>query len=176
MNCFGRGQSGQLKNRAANTENVEKISFSLLASREDAEECVNDTYAEAWNRMPQDRPNYLGAYLSKIVRCFSINRYRAATRKKRGGADTLVEELTECVPDGGNLFAEYENGRLKEALDRFLMSLDSEKRTIFVRRYFYSQPVLEIAMSLGIGESKVKTVLFRARAELKNLLEKEELL
>ena len=56
------------------------------------------------------------------------------------------------------------------------MSLDSEKRTIFVRRYFYSQPVLEIAMSLGIGESKVKTVLFRARAELKNLLEKEELL
>ena len=67
-------------------------SRSLLDSREDAEECVSDTWLQAWNRMPQDRPAYLGAYLVKIVRALSISRFRSLHRQKRGGAGCLTDE------------------------------------------------------------------------------------
>ena len=47
---------------------LQSLSYSLLSSREDAEECVNDTYLDAWQAMPTARPIYLGAFLSKITR------------------------------------------------------------------------------------------------------------
>lgn len=155
---------------------LKNISFSLLSNLEDAEECVSDTYTEAWNRMPDDRPTYLGAYLSKIVRCLSINRFRASKRQKRGGMNTIIEELTDCIPSNTDIFGDYENGRLKDILNKFIASLETEKRVIFLRRYFYSEPVLDIAFQLSISEAKVKTVLHRTRQALKQMLEEEELL
>lgn len=152
------------------------LSHSLLSSREDAEECVNDTYLSAWRAMPTQRPAYLGPFLSKITRRISIDRWREAHRKKRGGTENLLSELEECLPDGSSVEKEYQNGILKEALDRFLHSLSEEKRAIFLRRYFFSQSVLEIAIALGIKESKVKVSLMRMRQELQKRLEKEELL
>ncbi len=151
------------------------ISYSLLSSLEDAEECVNDTYLEAWNRMPEDRPAYLGAYLAKIVRCLSIDRFRSAHRQKRGGIDNLTAELCECIPDTADPQREYENGMLRDSLNRFLSELSEEKRRIFIRRYFYSDDVADIARSMGLGVSKVKTTLFRLRAQLKEHLEREGL-
>lgn len=77
------------------------ISYRLLKNLQDSEECVNDTYLTAWNRMPNDRPNYLGAYLSKIVRNLSINRFRKNHAEKRGGCGNvavLTDELAECIP------------------------------------------------------------------------------
>lgn len=155
---------------------LNSLSYSLLSSFEDAEECVNDTYLAAWNRMPTERPLYLGAFLSKIVRCLSIDRYRAAHRAKRGGVDALTAELEECIPDTSTPDSELENGRLRESIDRFLRSLDEEKRAMFVRRYFFSQTTQYIADRLGVGESKVKTALYRMRVELRRRLESEGLL
>lgn len=153
------------------------ISFSLLASREDAEECVNDTYLAAWQRMPEDRPTYLGAFLSKIVRRISIDRFRSQHRKKRdGGIEVLLDELAECIPDSATVETEYENGRLTELLNRFIGSLNEEKRVIFVMRYFSSLPLGDIAEKLRISEGKVKSVLFRTREALRSELEKEGLL
>lgn len=149
------------------------ISYSLLSSSEDAEECVNDTYVEAWNRMPQDRPDYLGAYLAKIVRCLSINRFRASHRQKRGTAQSLTDELMACIPDGSDLQSEYENRRLTESLNRFLAGLSEEKRRIFLLRYFYSEPIAHIAARMHCTSAKIKTTLFRLRAELKEHLKKE---
>ena len=60
---------------------LQSISLSLLHSAQDAEECVSDTYIAAWNRMPEERPQYLGAFLSKIVRHISISRFRREHRQ-----------------------------------------------------------------------------------------------
>lgn len=152
------------------------ISFSLLNSREDAEECVSDTYLSAWNQMPDDRPAYLGAYLSKIVRALSIDRFRSIHRKKRGGYENLSIELCECIPDSYDIQRDYENGRLAEILNGFLARQSDERRIIFVRRYFYSDSTEDIAKRLRIGNSKVKTTLFRMRKELKKELEEEGML
>lgn len=149
------------------------ISYSLLGSSEDVEECVNDTYLSAWNQMPADRPIYLGAYLSKIIRALSINRFRSQHRKKRGGFENLCEELDECIPDNCSIEEQYDNGRLTELIDRFLESLSEEKRVIFVRRYFYSDSVDQIAKRTHMSVSKVKTSLHRMRECLRDLLEKE---
>ncbi len=172
-----------LRNEAAIGESERKygrmlrsLSFSLLSSHEDAEECVNDTYLDAWNAMPTARPDFLGAFLSKITRRISIDRFRAAHREKRGGLDTVVEELTDCVPSGDSVEKEYENGRLADALNRFLYQQSSEKRAMFIRRYFYSQSIAEIARALTTKESRVKVTLFRMRDALKQELEAQELL
>ena len=152
---------------------LQSISYSLLSSREDAEECVNDTYMEAWQRMPEDRPIYLGAYLSKIIRCLSVDRFRATHRQKRGGMGQILEELTECIPGGESPQEAYENRELARVINGFLEELDEEKRRMFVRRYFYSDSVDAIANRLKVSASKVKTTLFRLRGELKRRLEEE---
>ena len=155
---------------------LKSLSYSLLSSHEDAEECVNDTYLDAWGAMPTARPTYLGAFLSKITRRISIDRFRTSHRAKRGGMDVILEELTECIPARGSVFEEYENGRLAKALNAFLYARDAEKRAIFIRRYFYSQSVAEIASALHVGEAKVKVTLYRLREALRKELEEQDLL
>ena len=152
------------------------ISYSLLRSDEDAEECVNDTYLSAWNSMPSDRPIYLGAYLSKIIRALSIDKFRSKHSKRRGGFEELCEELDECIPDPSSIQAQYENGQLARAINRFIAELPEEKRVIFIRRYFYSDSVEQIAKRMGFTSSKIKTSLFRMREELRQILEKEDML
>ena len=152
------------------------IAMNILSVREDAEECVNDTYLDAWNAMPTARPDHLGAFLSKITRRISIDRYRTAHRQKRGGEDTLTEELCECVPDSDTVEKQYQNQMLSQALDRFLASLTREKRVMFIRRYFFSDSIAQISLMMQLSESKVKVTLHRTREALRNFLEKEGLL
>ena len=155
---------------------LRSLSFSLLSSHEDAEECVNDTYLDAWNAMPTARPTYLGAFLSKITRRISIDRFRSQHRQKRGGIDTVLEELNDCIPSDSDVVKEYENGRLSSALNRFLYVQPTQKRVMFLRRYFYSQSIDEIARGLGVGESTVKVTLYRMREALRKELEEQDLL
>ena len=149
------------------------ISNRLVTTKQDAEECVNDTYLVAWNSMPDERPIYLGAFLSKIVRRISISKFRSENAEKRGGANALIYELKDCVPSSENLVTEYENRLLADTINRFLLSLDEEKRYIFVRRYYYSDSLGDIARTIGANEGKIKTVLFRTRKALRGFLEKE---
>ena len=60
-----------------------RVSVNLLGSREDAEECVNDTWLTAWNSMPDERPRALRAWLLRVVRNISIDRYRRNHSGKR---------------------------------------------------------------------------------------------
>lgn len=152
------------------------LSLSLLSSFEDAEECVNDTYLDAWNAMPEARPTYLGAFLSKITRRISVDRYRKLHRQKRGGIDTVIEELTECVSDFRTPADEYESERLRTVINAFLGDQTEEKRAMFVRRYFASQSLSEIAFATRATETKVKVTLHRMRQELRQRLEEQKLL
>jgi RNA polymerase sigma-70 factor (ECF subfamily) len=149
------------------------ISSALVPTVQDAEECVSDTYVAAWESMPDERPIYLGAFLSKIIRRISIDKYRREHSQKRGGMENFIDELGECIPSETDLQTEYDNRRLSELLNTFLRSLDEQKRTIFVRRYFFSDSISDIAEMLGVSEGKTKTVLHRTRNELRKFLERE---
>ncbi len=155
---------------------LRSLSFSLLASREDAEECVNDTYLDAWNAMPPARPAYLGAFLAKITRRISIDRWRRDHRERRGGLASIPLELSECIPDRTASADPLDTDALRDTLDRFLRALSPQSRAVFLRRYFYSQPIEQIARELHLRPGTVKVILHRAREALRRNLEQEELL
>ena len=71
------------------------IAYNILHSREDSEECVNDTWMRAWNTMPPQRPSVLQSFLGKITRNLSLDRYKASRADKRGGGQMplALEEL-----------------------------------------------------------------------------------
>ena len=43
------------------------IARNILPDRRDVEECVNDTWLNAWNAMPENRPSLLAPFLGKIT-------------------------------------------------------------------------------------------------------------
>lgn len=149
------------------------VAMNILGCREDAEECVNDTYLRAWEAIPPERPISLGAYLCCIVRNLALNRYRADHREKRGGEQTTaaLEELHECVADESASLAD--RILLRDALNRFLRELSETNRCVFVQRYWYLRPIAEIAKEFGMTESRVKMILHRTRRHLRDHLTKE---
>jgi len=76
------------------------LSWNILRSHHDAEECVNDTYFRAWNAIPPERPSALRAWLGRITRNLSLDRWKGGRTQSRGaGMETLLGELDECIPD-----------------------------------------------------------------------------
>ena len=153
------------------------IAHRILDSDEDAEECVNDALNRAWNAIPPARPDCLSAFLGRIARNLSLNRYEKSRAGKRGGgtAEIALTELEECVPSGSDVEEEVEGILLSESIDRFLGALPKRHRILFVRRYWYLRGIADISADMGISESSVKSVLFRLRDKLKTHLQREGL-
>ncbi len=152
-----------------------KIAYNILADHEDSRESVNDTYLAAWESMPPHRPSVLSAYLAKLTRRISIDRFRYRTREKRLGSEYAVSlsELGDCV-SGGNTTEEIVNVRLlADAIGIYLRLQSEEARTAFIARYYFLDPIKEVAATCGISESKCKTLLHRTRVGLKDYLQKE---
>lgn len=151
------------------------IAYNILASNEDAEESVNDTYNAAWNSMPPHRPSVLSTFLGKITRRISIDRWRKRNAAKRGGGEMplVLEELQDCVADEKNVETEYEKQQLSVIINRFVTALPETEQQVFLCRYWYMDPVNSICRQFGFSESKVKSMLFRTREKLRVVLEKE---
>ena len=148
------------------------IARNILHSDEDAQECVNDTYHNAWNAMPPHRPQKLRPFLGRITRNLALNRYDYREAKKRGGETELVlDEYAQCIPNG-EMPIEDEQA-LRQVINGFLGKLSKRTRIIFLRRYWYLYTIGEIAQSMGLTESNVKIILHRTRNQLKAYLEKE---
>ena len=154
------------------------IAYRICQNREDAEECVNDTWLSAWNAMPEKRPETLPPFLGRITRNHAVNRVLQKTRQKRGGGESVLalEELEDFVRSDSDLAENYEQKELERAINRFLAGLKTEERRIFLGRYWYLYPVVDLAERLGVSQAKVKSSLFRTRKRLRAFLEKEELL
>lgn len=148
------------------------IARNVLGNEQDAEECVNDTWLNAWNAMPPHRPNILSAFLGKIVRNLSFNRYRHNTAGKRGGGETaaVLEELEECVSGREDVEQTLERQRLVCVLNEFLDALSPQKRSIFVCRYWYTDSIPAIARCHGMGTGAVSMTLHRLRGKLRDHL------
>ena len=172
---FDRSEEAISQTAAKYGKYCHTIAYNILQNFEDSEECVNDTYWKAWNTIPPRRPKRLAAFLGRITRNLSLDKYRHYTADKRGGGELAValEELGDCISSIGSMGDHTEEIVLVEVLNSFLASLSAEHRKIFMRRYWYVSSVKEIADDYGITESKVKMSLLRSRNQLKTVLEKE---
>ena len=149
-----------------------RIALRILDNRQDAEECVNDTFLRAWNAIPPQKPARLGAFLGRITRHLALDRYEQRTADKRGGGQIalLLDELQECLPDGEDVAEEVQ---LKDLLDRFLSTLPATARRLFLRRYWYAYSIEEIGRMEGMTPNRVAVSLYRTREKLKVLLQEE---
>lgn len=152
-----------------------RIAYGILASREDAEECVNDTWLRAWNAIPPQRPDRLSAFLGRLTRNLALDRWKRDHAEKRGGGETALalSELEGCLPAADPAARADGDGPLAESLDRFLAGLRREQRRVFLMRYWHLTPVRDIAARTGYTESKVAAMLHHLRGRLKAHLERE---
>ena len=150
-----------------------KIAINILNDAQDAEECVNDAYLGAWNSIPPQNPDPLRAYLCRIVRNLALKKLRTNTALKRGGQlEVSLSELENCIPD--NSFDEHLSAKeLTAQLNAFLSTLHRDDRVMFLKRYWFAEPLSEIAKTFGITEHNASVRLSRIRKKLHQYLNKE---
>ncbi len=150
------------------------IAFNILGVKEDAEECVNDTYLAAWNSIPPHVPNSLRIFLGRITRNMSVSRRRASgAKKRRGGADLLFDELSDCIPSADTVQREADTAELTSIIESWLDSLNGDDRVLFVRRYWFCETVNTLAAACGRTPNNTAQKLSRLRKSLRAKLEKE---
>ena len=173
---FERDERAIEATRAKYGARLFRVSLNVLRNNQDAEECISDTLLKAWNVIPPTRPGMLGAFLAKIVRNLSINKWKAKSAARRGGGevDVLLSELEDCIPARNRAETApeeaFEATMLKSLINEFLLNTEKEMRIVFVLRYFYGESISSIAERKNITESKVKSMLFRTRKKLQTHL------
>ncbi len=151
-----------------------QIALNIVADKQDAEECVNDTYLAIWNAIPPARPNPLLAFICKITRNIAVSRSSYNSRQKRAAEfSACLNELEGCIPSSNSVEDEVCATELGRALNQFLESLPSVDRIIFVRRYWFVDDFSNISELLGMKEGNVRVRLQRTRNKFKSYLEKE---
>ncbi|MBR5409802.1 MAG: sigma-70 family RNA polymerase sigma factor [Clostridia bacterium] len=152
------------------------LAVRILHNDQDAEECVNDTLLAVAERIPPGRPAYLQAYVCRIVKNLALNRlaYRDAEKRSERGTvplSDLEERLSETAkPETG------ETQELKRAINAFLRAQSEINRKLFIRRYWYEEPVTETAKAFGMNPNQVSARLFRTKEKLRKYLKKEGLI
>lgn len=146
----------------------------FLRNREDAEQCVNDALLKTWESIPPNNPRELLPYLSRIIKNLSLNRLRAENSLKRGGGAVsgVLDELSDSVSGSDCAEDLFETKELRSAVNKFLGTLKSSHRQMFLLRYWFCCEVPEIAERLEISEGTVAVTLTRTRKKFKAYLEK----
>ena len=151
------------------------LSYNIVNSRRDAEECVNDAYLGVWNAIPPAHPNPLLSYIVKIVRNISLKTYWKKEAAKRGSIYTIaMQEIETCIADPKTVEDEIETRELARIIEDFLNTLTVENRVIFMRRYWFADSYKDIAEFVGLSEKNISVRLTRIREKMKQyLIEKE---
>ena len=151
------------------------VANNILFNNEDSMECVNDTWLRTWNMIPPQYPERLKMFFAKITRNLSINKLKSRNAKRRGEGEPALalDELEECVPGGSSVESGVDEKLLAECITAFLSELPKRDRQLFLRRYFFTEAVSEIASRFEMSENAVSVSLYRTRAKLKIFLEKE---
>lgn len=117
------------------------LSYNIVGSRKDAEECVNDAWLGAWNTIPPARPNPLLSYIARIVRNLSLKAYWKREAVKRGRRCTAaLEEIDACIADRKTVEAEIEARELAQIIGEFLDTLTRIRRKM--KQYLMEREVL----------------------------------
>lgn len=153
------------------------IAHGILRNNEDSEECVNDTYLNAWNSIPPHLPEKLSCFLGKITRNLALNIYEKKHTAKRGKGqiEMALSELAECVDMNSDIENESERQQIRDVINEFLKNQNMQRKNIFIQRYWYLMSIKEIGVQHDMNDNQIKSVLYQMRNELKKILVKEGL-
>ena len=154
-----------------------KVAFNILNNKQDTEECVNDAYLGTWNTIPPQNPNPLLSYVCRIVRNLAIKKYHSNTATKRNSIyDVALDELEECFSSSSSVEEELNAVETARIVDNFLESLEQKNRIMFVRRYWHSDSIDDIAKLFHTSNHNISVRLSRTRKKLRKHLIKEGVL
>ena len=151
------------------------IAYRILESQEDTEECVADTFMSAWDHIPPQRPTAFRAWIGKVTRNLALSRYRKQHAGKRGSGEVALalEELGDCVSGDESPEGSLDRELLYNTINTFLGELDQLHRVVFMRRYWYLDPIAQIAGRYDMSVNQVNSLLYRLRQQLRSRLEEE---
>lgn len=172
---LSRNQNAISETQQIYGKRLNHLSFNIVKNKEDANECENDTYLNAWNNIPPNSPkDFLFSFLAKITRNISLNLYnKYHTQKRFAHIVELTREMEECIPNPNDQDMKISESDLTKTINKFLYSLKNIEREIFVSRYWYSESIKEIAITYNFSESKIKSMLMRIRNKMKKYFESE---
>ena len=145
----------------------------VLERPEDTGRSVKGTRLGARDAIPPQKPGCLRVFLGRITRNLALDRYAYHHAEKRGSGFTAVlDELAECV-SGSSLEEDFDAAPLAAPISPSLASCKAETRQVFLRRYWYSDSIRDIAKAFHCSEAKVKSMLHRTRQGLRAYLMEE---
>ena len=135
-------------------------------SQQDMEEVASDVFLALWNQAGEIRTENIKAYLGRMARNKALNKFREA------GFNLPLEEdrilIADSTPEEAYLQKEAE-----AIVTREVKGMKQPEREILLRYYYYFQTVAEIADEMDMNPATVKTKLYRARQQLKQILTKK---
>ncbi len=153
------------------------IANSIVRSKEDAEECVNDVLLGAWNTIPPTKPKPLSTYLYRLSRNTALKKYRSKTAQKRNNHnDVALDELADVLASKETPEMTLLAEELSQYFNAFLETMDRENRKIFMLRYWFYLSPKEIGEKLNMKPNTVNVRLKRTREKLKKFLVEKEVL
>ena len=171
---FGRDEMGLKYTAEKYAPLYKSVLRQSLTDQQDIDECSNDVLLSIWNTIPPNCPSHYPAYICRIARGIGINRYKFNTRQKRNNQCTvLLSELEGCIPARNRAEDRQEAKQLQQVLNAFLQKLPTQTRVLFIRRYFFLEPIQDIAERYDVSPTFVSVRLHRARATLRKILKKE---
>ena len=136
----------------------------ILPDPQDAEDCFSEVSLALWQKLDSFAPEKgsLSAWLTAIARNAALNHLKARLRREKHQPEESPEVLT---PEQEVLRRER-----AEQLRDTVAKLPDLDRKIFYRRYYYLQPVSQIAAELGLSQRAVEGRLYRLRNRLRQEL------
>ncbi len=149
------------------------VAMNVLGDRQDAEECVNDTWLHAWNAIPPQRPRMLRPFLGRITRNLAINLWQKNHAQKRyAGMELLLDELADCVPSSQTVELHLEAEALGDLISAWLRTLPAGDRRLFLRRYWNGESLQDLAKESNEAPERLAQRTYRLRQSLRAELER----
>lgn len=145
---------------------VGTIIYNIIGSSlpgADIEEISSDVFFTLWRNAEKIAPGKVKAYLGGIAR------NKAKERTRKAGIELPLEGDVLLV-SSENPEQDFQEREQALFIQKTILALQHPEREIFIRHYYYCQPVSVIAEEMNVNLSTVKTKLRRGREKLKELL------
>jgi len=152
---------------------LRQLCGNILEDARDTEECINDTLLALWNTIPPESPESLLAYTCRIGRNQALKRRRDSHAAKRDSRKSLpLEELLAVLP-APSLEEQWDADQLTRAIEGWLERQTKTDRVLFLRRFWFGDPIREASARVGLSEAAASKRLQRMKKRLRDYLEQE---
>ncbi len=147
----------------------------MLGGASDAEDIAQQVFIRVWKSAARYEPQAkFTTWLYTITRNLVFNESRRRKRKPTVSVEEREEEYHQVVTDEQTTSPSDDliQSELEDTIDAAIQELPEKQRMAVVLRRYEELPYDEIAKVLSMSVPAVKSLLFRARAQLKESLQK----